>query len=60
VTKSFTDRHGEVSPLAEKNILPGTYETITGNESWLLGAIFFLIVGFVLIFVIESATKRKR
>ncbi|NLY24308.1 MAG: DUF368 domain-containing protein [Bacteroidales bacterium] len=60
VTKSFTDRHGEVSPLAEKNILPGTYETITGNESLLLGAIFFLIVGFVLIFVIESATKRKR
>ena len=60
VTKSFTDRHGEVSPLAEKNILPGTYENITGNESWLLGAIFFLIVGFVLIFVIESATKRKR
>ena len=60
VTESFIDRHGEVMPLAERNILPGTYESITGNESWLLGAIFFLIVGFVLIFVIESATKRKR
>ena len=60
VTESFIDRHGEVRPLAEKNILPGTYENITGNESWLLGAIFFLIVGFVLIFIIESATKRKR
>lgn len=60
VTESFIDRHGEVRPLAERNILPGTYESITGNESWLLGAIFFLIVGFVLIFVIESATKRKR
>lgn len=60
VTESFIDRHGEVSPLVEKNILPGTYETITGNESWLLGAIFFLIAGFVLIFIIESATKRKR
>lgn len=60
VTESFIDRHGEVRPLAERNILPGTYESITGNESWLLGAIFFLIVGFVLIFVIESATKQKR
>ena len=60
VTESFIDRHGEVRPLAERNILPGTYESITGNESWLLGAIFFLIVGFVLIFVIEGATKRKR
>lgn len=60
VTESFIDRHGEVRALTERNILPGTYESITGNESWLLGAIFFLIVGFVLIFVIESATKRKR
>jgi putative membrane protein len=60
VTQSFIDRHGEVRPLAEKNILPGSYETITGNESLLLGAIFFLIAGFVLIFIIEGATKRKR
>lgn len=60
VTESFTDRHGEVRPLTERNILPGTYETLTGNESWLLGAILFLIAGFVLIFAIEAATKRKK
>ena len=59
VTESFIDRHGEVRPLAEKNILPTTYENLTGNESLLWGAIFFLVVGFVLIFVIEGATKRK-
>lgn len=60
VTESFIDRHGEVRPLTERNILPGTYETLTGNESWLLGAILFLIAGFVLIFAIEAATKRKK
>lgn len=59
VTESFIDRHGEVRPLAEKNILPATYENLTGNESLLWGAIFFLVVGFVLIFVIEGATKKK-
>lgn len=59
VTESFIDRHGEVKPLAERNILPGTYANLTGNESLLWGAIFFLVVGFVLIFVIEGATKRK-
>ena len=60
VTESFIDRHGEVRPLAEKNILPTTYENLTGNESLLWGAIFFLVVGFVLIFVIEAASKKKR
>jgi len=60
VTESFIDRHGEVRPLTERNILPGTYETLTGNESWLWGAILFLIAGFVLIFAIEGATKRKK
>lgn len=60
VTETFVDRHGEVLPLTEKNILPGTYETITGNESWLLGAIFLAIVGFALIFVVEGLTKHKK
>jgi putative membrane protein len=60
VTETFIDRHGEVRALAEKNILPGTYENITGNESWLLGAILLAIVGFALIFVIEGLTKKKK
>lgn len=59
VTESFIDRHGDVTPLAERNILPGTYENLTGNESMIWGALFFLVVGFVLIFVIEGASKRK-
>ena len=34
VTETFVGRHGEVKPLVEKNVLPGTYEHITGNELW--------------------------
>ncbi|MDD3624704.1 MAG: DUF368 domain-containing protein [Proteiniphilum sp.] len=60
VTASFIDRHGEAKALAERNILPGTYENLTGNDHWLWGAILFLVIGFVLIFVIEAASKRKK
>jgi putative membrane protein len=58
VTETIVDRHGELKPVAERNILPGVYEQITGNESFVLGAIVFVIVGFVLIFVVEGIGKR--
>ncbi len=59
VTETFVGRHGEVKPLVEKNILPGTYEQITGNEAWLAGAIGLSLVGFFLIFIIEGLTQPK-
>jgi putative membrane protein len=61
VVKTFTDRHGEIKPLIEENILPTTFEQITGNEAFLMGAIAFAAFGFVLIFVIENiANKLKK
>jgi len=58
VTETIIDRHGELKPIAERNILPGTYEQITGHEAWMLGAIALVIVGFVLIFVVEGIGKK--
>ncbi len=61
VVETFTNRHGEIKPLVEENILPGTYEQITGNETFLFGAILLAIVGFALIFIIENiANKLKK
>ncbi len=60
VTETFIDRHGEVKPLAERNILPGTYEQLTGHESWLLGALLLAVAGFAIIFVVEGLTKLKK
>lgn len=60
VTESIIDRHGELKPIAEHNILPATYEQITGHEAWLMGAIALAIVGFVLIFVVEGIGKRLK
>jgi putative membrane protein len=57
VTETFTDRHGEIKPLTEINILPGTYEQITGTSPMLNGAIMLVLAGFALIFVIEGISK---
>lgn len=60
VTETIIDRHGELKPIAERNILPGAYEQITGNQALLLGAIVLIIVGFALIFVIEGIGKKLK
>lgn len=52
-TETFIDRHGEVQPLVQENILPSTYESISGESSFLLYAIAAAIIGFTLIFIIE-------
>lgn len=60
VTETFVDRHGELKPLVEVNILPGTYEQITQKPALLLGAVALAIFGFALIFIIEGITKPKK
>lgn len=60
VTETFIDRHGEIKPLIEANVLPGTFQEITGKPSMLTGAIILAIVGFVLIFAIEGLTTPKK
>jgi putative membrane protein len=50
---TFVDRHGETKPLFQKNVLPQTFENVTGEPSQLTFAIILAIVGFALIFIIE-------
>lgn len=59
VVETFIDRHGEVKPLLEENVLPGTFEKVTGNPSMLVGALLIAVAGFVLIFVVEGMTGSK-
>ena len=56
---TFIDSHGITQPLAQKNILPSTYET-TGDNSQLVLAITFALIGFVLIFAIEFVSKYSK
>jgi len=50
--ESFTDQHGVAQPLLQKNVLPHTYEQITG-DSHLVAAIALFLVGFSIVFLIE-------
>mgnify|MGYP002397500736 CR=1 FL=1 len=58
VLETYTDRHGEVHPLIEKNIMPGAYETTNGEPSFVLYAVLFMILGFSIIFIFEVAAKK--
>jgi len=59
VTETIVGRNNEIKPVVEKNILPITYEQITGDSAFLFWAIISAVVGFAIIFVIESLTKTK-
>lgn len=59
VTETFTGSNGEIKPLVEKNIMPETYEQITGNPAFLFWAVILAAVGFAIIFIIEGLTKTK-
>jgi putative membrane protein len=54
--ETFIDRHGELSPLIEQNVLPHAYE----GEPYLLAAIVCAVAGFALIFVIERIATVKK
>lgn len=60
VTETMIDRHGEIKVVANRNILPGAFEEITGNDSMLVGSIIFAVIGFSLIFIIEGIGKKAK
>jgi len=60
VVETFTDRHGEIKPLIEKSVLPGTFEKISGQESMLGAAILLAILGFVVIFIFEKISNKSK
>ena len=61
--ETYTDSHGAMQPLVERNVLPGVFEQATGQPAMLGWALFFMAVGFLLIWGIERAAtvlSRKR
>ena len=49
--------------LTQRNILPGEYESLTGNPSHLFAVIGLILIGFILIFAIEyiaEVIKKRR
>lgn len=51
--ETYVDRHGEIKPLFQVNILPTDYLNKTGGEPFFLEAIAFAAFGFLLVLGID-------
>lgn len=51
--ETYVDRHGEIKPLFQVNILPNEYLARTGGEPFFLEAIAFAAFGFLLVLGID-------
>ena len=54
--ETYTDRHGEVKPLVQQNVLPGSYEPLTGQEPYLGYGLALALVGFLLVYLVDRFT----
>lgn len=50
---------GEQVPFIQENILPGEYEQIYNQPSYLMGAILLFIIGFLIIYLLEKLVGKK-
>ncbi|WP_299822664.1 DUF368 domain-containing protein [uncultured Pontibacter sp.] len=55
--ETYTDRHGEVKPLVQENVMPATYEAVVGQESYLVYGIVLALFGFLLVYLIDKFTS---
>ena len=53
IVHTYTNRHNEVVPLVEKNVLPAEYLKKTGQEPFFLQAMFFAVAGFLIVLIID-------
>lgn len=58
VLETFTNNHGEVVPLLEKNVLPSVFETSRNLPSMVGFAVLFMLVGVSIIALIEIIAAR--
>lgn len=53
------NRHGEVIPLMQRNILPGTYQTLNEVDSMMIWALAFSLFGFFLVLITEFISNKS-
>ena len=60
VLTTTVDRHGEVIPLVQKNVLPGQFEAISGQDAMLIWAVAFFVLGALLVLLTEFVAGNNR
>lgn len=58
VIETTINSKGEIIPLVESNISPAAYAEATGSPSLLLYAIIMMVIGFSIIFIIDSVAVK--
>ncbi len=57
--ESTLDRHGEIIPLVQKNLMPAQYEALVGNPSQWTMALFAALVGFLIVILLEIISRKR-
>ncbi|MGH1461702.1 MAG: DUF368 domain-containing protein [Neptuniibacter sp.] len=58
-TTSYSiDRHGEQIPLVQENILPSSFESLTGEPAFIPLSMLFMLLGAAIVFLIERVGRR--
>jgi putative membrane protein len=57
---TVADRHGELVPLVQRNVLPWHYELITQNDSAWPGVLGLFVLALLVVFALEYSAKRLR
>ena len=52
--ESFIDRHGKEVPLVQENLLPQSFETLTGEPSQATYAIALMLFGAAMVYLLEK------
>ena len=58
VVETFVSSGGEMKPLLERNVLPGSYLEATGNQPYLAGVFVAAALGFLMVFFIDKLSSR--
>lgn len=53
-----TDSHGEQVPLEQTNLLPGSYEQLTGNDPQLVGGLLLMMFAILLVLGLERLAAK--
>lgn len=54
----YTDSHGKIQPLVERNLLPATYADLTGKDPETAMAVFLFFFGMAVVLLLERAGRK--
>jgi len=59
VVETTIDRHGDIIPLVQHNVMPERYTELTSEPSLLMGALLSVLFGLVLVLLLERIGKSR-